>query len=55
MVRIKFFETKEKENCVTTNFIFSSKDKYIKVAKQSEIFLLRNSFVFVAGFNGYTF
>lgn len=49
--------SKRKGNCAATNFIIisnantNSKD----VAKQSEIILERNSFIFVATFNGYSF
>ena len=43
-----------KKNCVATNFIIIAKAKYTSVTKQSEIFIQRNSFVFVAAFNGYS-
>ena len=54
MMRIKFFSIEEGKT-VATNIIIISKDKQIYVAKQSDIVLQRNSFIFVVTFSGYSF
>ena len=45
----------KKEKYVTTNFITISTEKEINVAKQIEIVLQSNNFIFVAAFDVYFF